>query len=283
VEVIKEKSDAPNDSSADCLVSQGAGRKVRMSVVVTAAEAGVLKITLNRPEVRNAINVQLVDGLQAALRILDADSELRVGVLTGAGGNFCSGMDLKSFAAGEWPFTDGKGPLIDLLARPARKPLIAAVEGYAVAGGLELALACDLVVAGSECQVGIPEVKRAIVAAGGALFRLPRRIPYHVAMEMALTGDLIGADRAYELGLINRVVESGTALANALVLGDTIARNGPLAVVASKEILIAAQNWTEGEAWERQRELAAPALTSSDAREGAKAFTQQREPMWRSR
>jgi enoyl-CoA hydratase len=254
-----------------------------MSAVLTAADKGVLKITLNRPEVRNAINVQLVDGLQDAFRILDEDPTLRVGVVTGAGGSFCSGMDLKSFAAGDWPFTDGEGPLIDLLARPARKPLIAAVEGYAVAGGLELALACDLIVASSDCKLGIPEVKRAIVAAGGALFRLPRRIPYHVAMEMALTGDLIRADRGYELGLINRLVKPGMALTNALALADTIARNGPLALMASKEIVTAALNWTETEAWDRQRELAAPALTSSDATEGAKAFTEKRDPVWQSR
>jgi len=248
-----------------------------MSAVLTQVNGQVLEITLNRPEARNAFNVPLVDGLLAALQRLDADPELRVGVLTGSGGTFCSGMDLKAFAAGEWPYTDGRGPLMDILARPAQKPLIAALEGYAVAGGLELALACDIIIAASDCQVGIPEVRHSIVAAGGGLLRLPHRIPYHVAMEMALTGALVQADRGFQLGLINRVVEPGTALASASAMGAEIARNGPLAVATTKAIVTAAVDWTEAEAWDRQRELAAPALNSSEAKEGAAAFAQKRD------
>ena len=185
--------------------------------VLTERRDGVLLITLNRPDARNAVNAALAQGLGAALDTLDAEPDLTVGVLTGAGKGFSAGMDLKAFVAGESPRVEGRG-FAGIVERSARKPLIAAIEGFAVAGGLEIALACDLVVASREARLGIPEAKRALVAAGGALRRLPQRIPLGVALEMALTGDPITAERGYELGLVNRVTEPGGAVGAALEL-----------------------------------------------------------------
>jgi enoyl-CoA hydratase len=250
--------------------------------VLTEAADGVLLITLNRPEARNAVNAALAQGVAAALDRLDGDDGLRAGVLTGAGSSFSAGMDLKAFVAGERPHVEGRG-FAGIVERPPRKPLIAAVEGYAVAGGFEIALACDLIVAARDARLGIPEVKRSLVAAGGALIRLPRRIPYHLAMELALTGDPIGAERAHAIGIVNRVAEPGGAVAAARELAAAIARNGPLAVDASKRLLVAAQDWTEEEAWERQAEIAGPVFASEDAREGATAFAEKRDPVWRGR
>jgi enoyl-CoA hydratase len=187
-------------------------------------------------------------------------------------------MDLKAFVAGERPHVEGRG-FAGIVQGPPRKPLIAAVEGWAVAGGFEIALACDLIVAGRDARFGIPEVKRSLVAAGGALIRLPRRIPYHVAMELALTGDPISAERAFALGLVSRLAEPGEALGAARELAATIAANGPLAIDATKRILTA----DEGDAWERQAEIADPVFASEDAREGARAFAEKRPPVWRGR
>jgi enoyl-CoA hydratase/carnithine racemase len=250
--------------------------------VLTERRDGVLVITLNRPEARNAVNLALAEGVAAALDALDADDDLAVGVLTGAGTGFCAGMDLKAFVAGERGWVGDRG-FAGIAQRAARKPLIAAVEGFALAGGLEVALACDLIVAGSGARLGIPEVKRSLVAAAGALLRLPRRLPYGLAMELALTGDPITAERAYELGLVNRVTERGGALDGALELAAAIAKNGPLALDATKAILQQQFGWSDEDFWQRQGELAGPVFTSEDAREGAIAFAEKRDPVWRGR
>ena len=189
---------------------------------------------------------------------------------------------LQAFVAGERPWVGDRG-FAGIVQRSARKPLVAAVEGFAVAGGLEIALACDLIVAGSGAKLGIPEVKRSLVAAAGALRRLPQRIPYSIAMELALTGDTITAERAYELGLVNRVTERGQALDAALELAGAIAKNGPLALAATKATLQQQWDWGEEEFWQRQGELAAPVMASEDAHEGATAFAEKREPNWRGR
>jgi enoyl-CoA hydratase len=250
--------------------------------VLTERRDGVLLITLNRPDARNAVNAALAEGVGAALDELDADDELRVGVLTGAGKGFSSGMDLKAFVAGERPYIEGRG-FAGITQRSSRKPLIAAIEGFAVAGGFEVALSCDLIVASKGARLGIPEVKRSLVAAAGALFRLPRRIPYHLAMELALTGDPIDAERAHQLGLVNRLAEPGGALDAALKLAGEIVKNGPLALMASKEIVQESRDWTEEESWEKQGPIAGPVMGSEDAREGATAFAEKRDPVWKGR
>ncbi len=250
--------------------------------VLTERRDGVLLITLNRPDARNAVNAALAEGVAAALDELDADDDLSVGVLTGAGKGFSSGMDLKAFVAGESPYAADRG-FAGITQRAAEKPLIAAIEGFAVAGGFEVALSCDLIVAARGARLGIPEAKRSLVAAGGALIRLPRRIPYHLAMELALTGDPIDAERGYELGIVNRLADPGGAVDAALELAGEVARNGPLALRASKEIVQSSGDWTEAEAWEKQGEIAGPVMTSEDAREGAIAFAEKRDPQWRGR
>jgi enoyl-CoA hydratase len=252
------------------------------SAVLTERRDGVLVITLNRPDARNAVNAALAEGVGAALDELDADDELRVGVLTGAGKGFSSGMDLKAFVAGERSYVEGRG-FAGITRRSSRKPLIAAIEGFAVAGGFEIALSCDLIVASKGARLGIPEVKRSLVAAAGALFRLPRRIPYHLAMELALTGDPIDAERGHQLGLVNRLAEPGGALDAALELAGDIVKNGPLALSASKEIIQGSRDWTEEESWEKQGAIAGPVMGSEDAREGATAFAEKRDPVWKSR
>jgi enoyl-CoA hydratase len=252
------------------------------SPVLTERRGEILLVTLNRPDQRNAVNAALAAGVAAALDELDATPELRVGILTGAGKGFCAGMDLKAFVAGERPHVATRG-FAGIVERPPEKPLIAAVEGFAVAGGLEVALACDLIVAARGARLGIPEVRRGLVAAGGALLRLPRRIPHHVAMELALTGEPIDAERAERLGLVNRLAEPGEALEAAFALAREVAANGPLALAASKRILVEAPAWPVDEQWVRQAEIAGPALASEDAREGARAFAEKRAPVWRGR
>jgi enoyl-CoA hydratase len=242
----------------------------------------VLLVTLNRPEARNAVNAALAEGVAAAIDELDADDELSAGVLTGSDKGFSAGMDLKAFVRGESAFIEGRG-FAGLVQRPPRKPLIAAIEGFALAGGLEIALACDLIVAARGARLGIPEAKRSLVAAAGALIHLPRRIPYHVAMELALTGDPIDAERGAELGLVNRLAEPGGAVDAALELAEAVAANGPLALVASKRLLRGAHEWHEDEAWAKQGEIAGPVFVSEDAREGATAFAEKREPVWKGR
>jgi len=251
-----------------------------MSSVVDVTRANhVLTITMNRPEAKNAVNLAVAQGVAAALDLLDQDDDLRVGVLTGAGGTFCAGMDLKSFLAGENPAIPGRG-LAGLTEAPPRKPIIAAVEGWALAGGFEMLLACDLVVAAADARFGIPEVKRALIAGAGAALLLARRIPRAVAMEFLLTGEPFAAQRAYELGLVNRVSEPGKAFEVALELAAVIASNGPLAVKVTKQISDESLAWPVHEQWERQLAMMMPVFDSADAREGATAFAEKREPVW---
>jgi enoyl-CoA hydratase len=250
--------------------------------VHVAEEDGVLTITIDRPEARNAVNGAVAEAIAAALDRLDAEDALRIGIVTGAGGTFCAGMDLKAFVTGERPWAGDRG-FAGITQRAAKKPLIAAVEGYALAGGFEIALSCDLIVAARDARFGIPEVKRGLVAAAGGLFRLPQRIPYHLAMELALTGDPIGAERAAEIGIVNRLVEPGTALEVAGELAASIVKNAPLALAASKGVVQRAREWTEAEAWDRQGEIAGGVFGSEDAQEGAKAFAEKREPRWQAR
>jgi enoyl-CoA hydratase/carnithine racemase len=249
--------------------------------VQTSEAGGVLTITIDRPEARNAVNGEVATGIAAALDRLDAEEGLRAGIITGAGGTFCAGMDLKAFVTGERPFNE-RG-FAGITQRAADKPLIAAVEGYALAGGCEIALACDLIVAARDARFGIPEVKRGLVAAAGGLFRLPQRVPYHLAMELALTGDPIGAERAAEVGIVNRLVEPGGALAGAGELAAQIVRNAPLAIAASKAVVQRAREWTGTEAWDKQGELIGHVFGSQDAQEGARAFAEKREPNWQGR
>jgi enoyl-CoA hydratase len=250
--------------------------------VLTEHRGRMLVITINRPDQRNAVNAAVATGIAAALDELDASTELSVGVLTGAGTGFCAGMDLKAFVAGESSWADDRG-FAGITQRAASKPLIAAVEGFAVAGGLEVALACDLIVASRGAKLGIPEVKRSLVAAGGGLLRLPRVLPRNIAMELALTGDPIEAERAFEWGLVNRLAEPGEALDAALELAEAIALNGPLALAATKRILVESLDWPDAEFFDRQSAITGPVMASEDAREGAQAFAERRAPVWRGR
>jgi enoyl-CoA hydratase/carnithine racemase len=250
--------------------------------VLTERRGRVLLITINRPDQRNAVNAAVAEGIAAALDALDADDDISVGVLTGAGKGFSAGMDLKAFVTGERPYAGDRG-FAGIVQRPPAKPLIAAIEGFAVAGGLEIALACDLIVASRGSRLGVPEAKRSLVAAGGALLRLPRTLPRNLAMELALTGEPILAERGYELGLVNRLVEPGAALAGALELAAMIAENGPLALTATKRVMVESADWPDSEFFARQGEIVAPVMSSEDAREGAVAFAEKRPPVWKGR
>ncbi|MEQ8263646.1 crotonase/enoyl-CoA hydratase family protein [Pseudohaliea sp.] len=250
--------------------------------VLTETRDGVLVITLNRPKAKNAVNKVTAEAVSAALDQLESDDSLRVGIITGAGGTFCSGMDLKAFVTGEMPMVEGHG-FAGLVERQVSKPLIAAVEGYALAGGFEVAISCDLIVAAEDSQFGIPEVKRGLAAAAGGLVKLPKQVPPRLAMELALTGDFISASRAAEIGLVNRVVKPGTALEAATALAVKIAANGPLAVARSKQVIAAAQDWSSEEMFDRQNALLRDVLTSEDAIEGATAFAEKRAPVWKGK
>jgi len=246
--------------------------------VLTERRGRTLIITINRPEARNAANKAVAEGLAAACDELDDTPELSAAVLTGAGGNFCAGMDLKAFAAGELAYVPGRG--LGFTERPPRKPLISAVEGHAVAGGTELVLATDLVVAARDAKFGIPEVKRGLVAAGGGLLRLPHRIPYQKALELALTGGSFTAEQGAQWGFVNVLTEPGEALNGALELAERITANGPLAVAVTKDIMVQSADWSSDEMWQKQGELISPVFASNDAKEGAIAFAQKRAPNW---
>jgi enoyl-CoA hydratase len=248
--------------------------------VLVERRGAVQLIVINRPEVRNALNLAVATGIRDAVDELDADDELRAGVLTGAGGAFSAGMDLKAFLRGEQVALPGRG-LAGFTQAPPKKPLIAAVEGYALAGGFELALACDLIVAAENAKFGIPEIKRGLVAAGGGLLRLPRRIPQNVAMEYALTGEFFSAADGQRLGLVNRVTPSGAALEGAIELAKRITANAPLSITATKEVIVRSADWTAEDMWRKQQEITQPVFGSADAKEGASAFAGKRAPVWR--
>lgn len=242
----------------------------------------VLIVRLNRPNQRNAVNGALAQGVSAAMDELDSDPTLRVGLLIGTGVGFCAGFDLKGFLHNENPNTD-RG-FAGIARKPPEKPMVAAIEGFALAGGLEIALSCDLIVAARGAKLGVPEVKRGLVAAAGGLMRMPRRIPYHMAMYLAITGEAINAERAYEIGLINELCEPGMAFERGLALAKLVASNGPLAVRASKTIVRDALDLDEQSGWKLQDEIGLPVIIDSeDAKEGARAFAEKRLPVWTGR
>jgi enoyl-CoA hydratase len=250
------------------------------AAVTVEVDGGVAVITINRPQARNAVNEAVASGVAAAIDELDPRPDVAALVLTGAGGTFCAGMDLKGFLTGENPTAGGRG-FGGITQRPPVTPIVAAVEGYALAGGFEIALACDLIVASEVARFGLPEVTRGLVAAAGGLLRLPRRVPYHLAMEIALTGGHIPAARLYQAGLIGALVPEGEALLTARALASKVAANAPLAVTATKRIIVESADWPSGEAFDRQNAISGPVFTSADAREGAAAFAQKRPPVWR--
>lgn len=249
------------------------------STVLVEVRGNVQIMTLSNPEARNAATLEMAEAMAAALDELDSNPALQVGIVTGAGGTFCAGMDLKGFLQGKRPSIAGRG-FCGLTQKPPHKPLIAAVEGYALAGGFELVLACDLIVAARTAKFGLPEVKRGLAASAGGLLRLPKRLPYHIAMECILTGDMFGAERAHAHGLVNRLVEPGQALETALELAQAVAANGPLALIASKRVAQESADWPQAEMFERQAVITTPVFASLDAREGATAFAEKRRPVW---
>ena len=248
--------------------------------VLVTVDDGVAVITINRPQARNAVNGEVARGMAGAIEELDARKDVRVLILTGAGGTFCAGMDLKGFLAGDVPIVAGRG-FAGIAERPPAKPVIAAVEGYALTGGFEIVLACDLIVASEDAKFGLPEVTRGLVAGAGGLLRLPRRIPYHLAMEIVLTGGHFPAARLRDAGLVNRLVPAGQALAAAGELAADVARGAPLALAASKRVIVESADWDGAQAFARQGEIINPVFSSADAMEGAIAFAEKRAPAWR--
>jgi enoyl-CoA hydratase len=245
------------------------------AAVLTERRGRVLLITLNRPDAMNSVNNALATGLLAAIAELDGDAGLTAGVLTGAGRGFSAGMDLKAFLKGE----DVSG-LFTFVQHGSKKPLIGAIEGFALAGGLEMALTCDLLVAAKGAKLGIPEAGVGLFAAAGGLLRLPSRVGYSKAMEMAITADPITADEAFEYGMVARLVEKGEAVEAAMALAERVARNAPLAVAASKQLVRATQGVTEDEFWALQAPLQKTVFTSDDSKEGPRAFAEKRPPEW---
>lgn len=243
---------------------------------------GVQIVTINRPRAKNSINTKTAEAIGAAMDDLDNRTDLVAGIITGADGVFSAGMDLKAFLAGERPSIPIRG-FAGIVEKPSDKPLIAAVEGFALAGGFEIALACDIIVASRDSKFGLPEVKRGLVAAGGGLMRLPQRVPYHLAMEWALTGEFISAEDAYRASLVTHLTEPGAALDRAVDIAQRIAANGPLAVRATKQIIAQSSDWSQAESFDRQREISEPVRSSQDAREGALAFTEKRAPQWQGK
>ncbi|MDH4377385.1 MAG: crotonase/enoyl-CoA hydratase family protein [Ramlibacter sp.] len=247
--------------------------------VMVEHEDGIVIVTINRPDQRNAVNRAVSYGVCEAMDELDRNPELRVGILTGAGGNFCTGMDLKAFLRGENTRVDGRG-ILGMALTPPKKPVIAAVEGYCLAGGFEASLTCDLLVASRDAKFGLPEAKRGLAAAAGGLIRLPRLLPQRIAMELALTGDMMSAERLYQCGLINALTEPGQALNEAKALARRIVANAPMSLAASKRVIVEQRDWSLDEIWACQEPITRPVLDSSDAKEGARAFAEKRAPRW---
>ena len=250
--------------------------------VLVSVDDGIMVVTINRPSAKNAVNLAVAKGIAAAMEELDSNDDIRVAILTGADSTFCSGMDLKAFVTGELPVVEGRG-FAGLCKKPPAKPLIAAIEGYALAGGFEIAISCDLIVAADNSKFGIPEVKRGLAAGAGGLVRLPGQINLRIAKELALTGDFISSQRAFDIGLINRVVEAGSALEEAKKLAQSIAANGPLAVARSKQVIDNASDWTTENMFANQAEIVQDVFTSEDAIEGATAFAEKRAPNWKGK
>lgn len=248
--------------------------------VLVDVNDGVMVVTINRPKSKNAANAAVARGIAEAMDELDSNGAIRAAILRGAENTFCAGMDLAGFVNGELPIVEGRG-FAGLCESPPQKPVIAAVEGYALAGGFELAIACDLIIAAEDAKFGLPEAKRGLVAGAGGLMRLPRQIPLRIAKELALVGDTIGAARAFDLGLINRVVEPGSALDAAKEMAKAIAENGPMAVLATKAIIDESQDWDTANMFDRQQKYIDPIFSSRDALEGAKAFSEKRKPNWK--
>ena len=251
-------------------------------LVQTERHDGVLTIIINRPAQKNAISREVAVQLVSALDQLDTDPTLSVGVLTGAGGTFSAGMDLKAFANGQTPIIPGRG-FGGLTQAVVRKPLIAAVEGWALGGGFEMVLACDVIVAAQDAKFGLPEVKRGLIAGEGGVIRLPHRIPYHIALTVLLTGEPISAVDAKQYGLVSELTASGAALQAAQELAQRIAGNAPLALGRVKQVLRETQGLDDAEAFKRQEQNATSLLDSDDAHEGALAFAEKRAPVWRGR
>jgi enoyl-CoA hydratase len=247
--------------------------------VLTERRGTVLVITLNRPAASNAVDGEMARGIAAAVDRLDDDDGLRAAVIGGAGEGFCAGADPKALAGGDPPYVAGRG-FAGLVEAPPEKPLVAAIEGFAMGGGLGIALACDLVVAAPGAKLGIPEVRRGLVALGGGLPSLPGRVGRGVALEMALTGAPIDARRGYEVGLVNRLADSGATLDAALELAGTVTRNAPGAVRASKRVIVESPAWPADERWLRQDEVAGPIFASEEARATTAAFGERLERLW---
>ncbi|MFF4315223.1 crotonase/enoyl-CoA hydratase family protein [Streptomyces sp. NPDC001507] len=243
---------------------------------------GIFVITIDRPAARNAVDGATARALAAALDQLEARDDLRVGILTGAGGVFSAGMDLKAFAAGDKPIVSGRG-FAGITRARISTPLIAAVEGYALGGGTEMALACDMIVAARDATFGQTEVRYGIVPPEGGMVRLPERIPHNIALELLLTGETLPAERAERFGLVNELTEPGHALQRALELASSIALNAPLAVAAVKRVVNERRAFSDEDAFAEQDLIADPVLASHDAQEGAHAFAERRQPHWEGR
>lgn len=247
-----------------------------------AVDDGIAVVTINRPEARNAIDLPTAESIAACMDEIDDNDDIRVAIITGAGGTFCAGMDLKSFSRGERPVLPGRG-FAGLVQAPPEKPLIAAVEGFAVGGGFEIVLACDLVTAGADARFALPEVKRGLLPAAGGLFRLGQRIPQQKAVELVLTGDVVGAEEGGRLGFVNSVTEPGHALERAQELAAKIAANAPWAVRVAKQVMNASRSWRDQDSFALQEPTVRPVMQSEDGREGARAFAEKRTPVWTGR